>query len=158
MCKRSKYILSVISLVLLYIVLSIGLSKDHRFVNNKKIMSIPKEKSIENNTFLELAQPKIIYLNKIENEFYVYKFLFCYYKSYGLLNIFEHKVINKKQCYYKFEFNKVLSSDELSNYIIIYNNEKYTLFDDFEGYNSFKDEIVEVELYYKDSLLLKAIY
>ncbi|AJH15414.1 hypothetical protein MPR_2243 [Myroides profundi] len=77
-------------------------------------------------------------------------------KSYGILQLFKHRVIIDKQCYYKFIIADSLI--DLSEFEIRYNDLKTNLFNDVEGFNTMKSNDVMIIIKYKDILMYKALY
>lgn len=154
--NKKKYLLYIVLFILLYVIGSFVLSPTGFFVNHERINSVPMEKAIENKTIIELAKPNLVYVNSMEDEFYAYKYKFCYLKSYGLLSLFKHRVIVDNQYYFKFI---VLNSlKETSQIEIQYNNLETNLFNDVDGYNAFEGEEILVTVSRDDKVIYKALY
>ena len=154
--KRIKILLWFLVIVAVYIIGSLLISPHNTFIHIGKIVSVPKEKAIANKTFIEVVEPNIIYTNKMNYSFYVYKYDFSYSKSYGLLQLFKHRVTVNKQCYYKLIITDPLV--ELSEIEIQYNDLDTNLFNDFDGYNAMKEEDVMITVTQNDEVLYKALY
>ncbi|WP_430532210.1 hypothetical protein [Myroides sp. C15-4] len=85
--KTIKKILWFLVIVVVYIIGSLMISPHNTFIHIGKIVSVPKEKAIANKTFIEVVEPNIVYTNKMNYSFYVYKYDFSYSKSYGGITI-----------------------------------------------------------------------
>ncbi|MGG5511353.1 hypothetical protein ACPDHN_15535 [Myroides odoratimimus] len=154
--KKLK-IFSYSALVLIiYFISSILIDPNGFFIQNQKINSVPKEEAITNKTFIEILEPQLVFVNQMKKYFYVYTYNYSYLKSYGILQLFKHRVIIDKQCYYKFIIADSLI--DLSEFEIQYNDLKTNLFNDIEGFNTMKSNDVMIIIKYKDILMYKALY
>lgn len=151
-----KILLYLFLIAVFYIGGSLLLSPSGFFINVEKIDSVPIEKAIKNNTLIELARPDSVLKNIMKDDFYVYKYDFCYLENYGLLRLFNHRVTIDKQCYYKFIISKPLM--ELSEFKIQYNDLSTNLFNDIEGYNALKSSKVLIIVSKEGEILYKALY
>ncbi len=154
--KKIRIVLYCLLTTLIYYWGSILIDPSGFFIQNQKINSVPKEEAIENKTFIKVVEPTIVYTNKMSYNFYVYTYDFCYSKSYGVLQLFKHRVTVDKQCYYKLIITDPLV--ELSEIEIQYNDLDTNLFNDFDGYNAMKKEDVMITVMQNDEVLYKALY
>jgi len=154
--KKIKIVLYSLLTVVIYYLGSILIDPNSFFIQNQKINSVPKEEAIENKTFIEIVEPNIVYTNKMSYNFYVYKYDFSYLKSYGLLQLFKHRVTVDKQCYYKLIVTDPLV--ELSDIEIQYNDFDTNLFNDSEGFNTMKKNDVMITVTQNHKVLYKALY
>lgn len=154
--KKLKIFLYSILAVIVYYIGSILIDPNGFFVQNQKINSVPKEEAITNKTFIKIIEPQSVYINKTNNNFYVYTYNYSYLKSYGILKLFKHKVVIDKQCYYKFIITDSLI--DLSEIEIEYNDLKTNLFNDIEGFNTMKSNDVMIIVKYKGKIIYKALY
>ncbi|WP_353160107.1 hypothetical protein [Myroides odoratus] len=154
--KKIKIVLYCLLTAVIYYWGSIFIDPNSFFIQNHKINSVPKEEAIANKTFIEIVEPNIVYTNKMSYNFYVYKYDFSYLKSYGLLQLFKHRVTVDKQCYYKLIITDPLV--ELSEIGIQYNDLDTNLFNDVEGFNTMKKNDVMITVTQNDEVLYKALY
>ena len=154
--NKVRLLLYLLLIAVFYIGGSFIISPSNTFIHIGKVMSVPIEESVKNKTFIEVVNPSSVYINNIEDDFYVYKYNFRYFKSYGVFQLFKHKVTIDKQCYYKFIISKPLM--ELSEFEIQYNELSTNLFNDFEGYNTLKTSKVLITVSKDGEILYKALY
>lgn len=154
--NKKKLLLYIVFIIILYIAGSLIVSPSSTFVHIGKVNSVPKEESIKNKTFIEEVKPSFVFINSIQDDFYVYKYSFCYLKSYGVFQIFKHRVTVANQCYYKFMISDSLK--ELSEIGVQYNDLETNLFNDVDGYNAFEGEEILVTVSRDDKVIYKALY
>lgn len=154
--NKKKLLLYIVFIIILYVTGSLIVSPSSTFVHIGKVNSVPKEESIKNKTFIEEVKPSFVFINSIQDDFYVYKYSFCYLKSYGVFQIFKHRVTVANQCYYKFMISDSLK--ELSKINIQYNDLTTNLFNDYDGYNTKKNKEVLIIVNYCDTIVYKALY
>lgn len=148
-----KVAISIIALVLLYALTSLIISKNQSFVNYYFFKNSNLYKAKENNIFVkELGSYKIDNKNWV-----VFQSEFCYFKSYGFLQLFKYKKCYDDQFWIKMELKNNVGYEELSNYNISYNGESLiSLFNDYNGYSIKVGDSLKIEIFNnKDSLLGK---
>jgi len=91
-------LLVIVSTTILYYVLSILLVRNGQFVNHYFPAQLSIENSVYNKNFIREVSPNklvvvdtIVY-EKIKDKFEIYLCEAYYYKSYGIFNVFNHRV------------------------------------------------------------------
>ncbi|MDR0193883.1 MAG: hypothetical protein LBI73_02060 [Myroides sp.] len=148
-----KVIIYIFIISILYIGVSIAVSKNQKFV----IYFFVKNDNIS------IAKENYIFVKEIDSlviddkQWIIFQSKFCFYKSYGFLELFKHKVCPEELSWVKIELLEENNHDNRRNYYVSYNKMKKTsLFNDYNGCISKEGEVLIIDIYDSEEKLIKS--
>ncbi|WP_060873608.1 hypothetical protein [Myroides odoratus] len=148
----TKVGICIVVLVLLYVSLSLVISKNQRFENYFYIKNTNLTTAKENNIFVKELDSLII----DGKQWVIFQSDFCFYKSYGFLQLLKHKNCPNDQFWIKIELRNNVGYDELFNYNVSYNGKsERPLFNDYNGYYIKIGDSLDIKIFDNEGVMIR---